>query len=49
MTDATYAGGRKMYDADSHIMETLEWLSSYATPEQTGLVAPLATERKTSR
>ncbi len=45
MTDATYAGGRKMYDADSHIMETLEWLSSYATPEQTGLVAPLATEK----
>ncbi len=41
----TYAAGRKMYDADSHIMETVDWLSSYATPEQEGLIKPLATDK----
>ncbi len=33
-----------MFDADSHLMETLDWLSSYATPAQAGLIGPLATE-----
>ena len=28
----TYAHGRKCYDADSHIMETVDWLTSYADP-----------------
>jgi predicted TIM-barrel fold metal-dependent hydrolase len=28
----TYADGRKCYDADSHIMETTDWLTSYADP-----------------
>ena len=40
----TYANGRRMFDADSHLMETVNWLSSYARPEQAGLIGPLATE-----
>ncbi len=40
----SYAKGRRMFDADSHIMETVDWLSSYAKPEQAGLIKPLATE-----
>lgn len=28
----TYADGRKCYDADSHLMETVDWLSEYADP-----------------
>jgi len=40
-----YAAGRKMYDSDSHVMETLTWLSDHATPEQQGLIGPLATEK----
>ena len=31
-----YTQGRRMFDADSHIMETADWLMSYATPEQHG-------------
>jgi hypothetical protein len=27
-----YAEGRRFYDADSHLMETPEWLASYAEP-----------------
>ncbi len=42
---ASYAAGRRIFDADSHIMETVDWLSSYATEEQQGLIKPLATER----
>ena len=42
---APYTQGRRMFDADSHIMETVDWLSSYATPEQEGLIGPLATEK----
>ena len=41
----SYAGGRRIFDADSHIMETLDWLGSYATQAQQGLIRPLATER----
>jgi len=26
----TYANGRKCYDADSHLMESIDWLASYA-------------------
>jgi predicted TIM-barrel fold metal-dependent hydrolase len=28
----SYANGRKCYDADSHLMETVDWLSEYADP-----------------
>ncbi len=41
----SYAQGRRMFDADSHIMETVDWLSSYANPGQEGLIKPLATEK----
>ena len=41
----SYAGARRMYDADSHIMETLNWLSDQALEEQAGLIKPLATEK----
>ena len=45
MTENTsYASGRKIFDSDSHIMETVDWLSSYATDEQQGLIKPLTTE-----
>ena len=40
-----YTQGRRMFDADSHVMETADWLSSYATAEQDGLIKPLATEK----
>jgi predicted TIM-barrel fold metal-dependent hydrolase len=40
----TYSQGRRIFDADSHLMETVDWLSSYAKPEQAGLIGPLATE-----
>ena len=46
MSETTpYTGGRKMYDADSHVMETLTWLTDHATAEQRNLIAPLATEK----
>ena len=38
-----YAEGRIYYDSDSHIMETLDWLTSYAKPEQEGLIKSLET------
>ncbi|MDZ7670014.1 MAG: amidohydrolase family protein [Gammaproteobacteria bacterium] len=41
----SYAAGRKMYDSDSHVMETLTWLTDHAKPEQAGLIKPLATEK----
>lgn len=41
----SYAAGRKMYDSDSHVMETLTWLSEHASPEQRGLIGPLVTEK----
>ena len=40
----SYSKGRRMFDADSHLMETVNWLSSYAKPEQAGLIGPLASE-----
>jgi uncharacterized protein len=36
-----YAQGRVFFDADSHIMETLDWLHSHATPSEAALIAPL--------
>lgn len=39
----TYAAGRKIYDSDSHVMETLDWLTAYARPEQRGLIREAAT------
>lgn len=47
MTDAAqshavpYARGRVFFDADSHIMETLDWLHSHATPAEAALIGPL--------
>lgn len=37
----TYAQGRKCYDADSHIMETLGWLHDHATTEEAPLIREL--------
>ena len=37
-----YAEGRIFNDADSHIMETQDWLISYADPEVRGKLHPLA-------
>jgi predicted TIM-barrel fold metal-dependent hydrolase len=37
-----YARGRIYYDADSHIMETLDWLHSHATPSEAALITPLS-------
>jgi len=37
-----YAQGRVYFDADSHIMETLDWLHSHATPAEAALIAPLS-------
>lgn len=37
-----YAQGRVFFDADSHIMETLDWLHSHATPSEAALIAPLS-------
>lgn len=39
----SYAQGRRIHDADSHVMETLDWLTSYAKPEQAGLIRAEAT------
>jgi len=36
-----YAEGRIYYDADSHLMETRDWLVSYADPEMRERLAPL--------
>ncbi len=36
-----YAEGRTYYDADSHLMETRDWLVSYADPEMRERLAPL--------
>lgn len=41
----SYSTGRKMYDSDSHVMETIDWLTSHARPEQQGLIKPLATNK----
>ena len=34
----TYAQGRTLYDSDSHLMETVDWLHSHATPEEAALI-----------
>ncbi|MEZ5559936.1 MAG: amidohydrolase family protein, partial [Pseudomonadales bacterium] len=39
------ARGRRIYDADSHLMETLTWLTDHAAPGQEALIKPLATEK----
>src|SRR5512140_3843497 len=36
-----YAGTRIMCDADSHIMETFDWLKEHADPELRKLIPPL--------
>jgi predicted TIM-barrel fold metal-dependent hydrolase len=42
---SSYSGGKRLFDADSHLMEDIDWLTAYATPQQTGLVKPLVTEK----
>ncbi|MBM4206277.1 MAG: amidohydrolase [Gammaproteobacteria bacterium] len=42
---STYANGRRLFDADSHLMESVDWLTAYATEAQAGLVKPLITEK----
>lgn len=37
----TYAGGRTVLDADSHIMELPGWLEEYADPSERELIRPL--------
>lgn len=37
-----YARGRVYFDADSHIMETLDWLHSHATASEAALIGPLS-------
>jgi len=36
-----YAEGRVYYDADSHLMETSDWLTNYADPDVRDLLTPL--------
>src|SRR5689334_9149475 len=33
MSDMPYAEGRVFHDADSHVMETSDWLVTYADPD----------------
>lgn len=42
---ASYAQGRRILDADSHVMETLDWLTSWARPGQEHLISPEATRK----
>ncbi|MDJ0786428.1 MAG: amidohydrolase family protein [Myxococcota bacterium] len=37
----TYADGRRIHDFDSHIMEPLDWLESYADPDVRALLRPV--------
>lgn len=37
-----YARGRVYFDADSHIMETLDWLHSHASASEAALIGPLS-------
>jgi predicted TIM-barrel fold metal-dependent hydrolase len=39
-----YSRNRRIFDSDSHLMETVNWLAGHAKPEQAGLIGPLATE-----
>ncbi len=38
----TYAAGRVCYDADSHILETLDWVTKFADPQVREKLPPLA-------
>ena len=38
----TYAASRACYDADSHILETLDWVTRFADPEVREKLPPLA-------
>ncbi len=42
---ATYAKGRRLFDADSHLMESVHWLTDFATDAQRGLIKPLVSEK----
>lgn len=37
----TYAGGRIIYDADSHVMETREWIDPFLDPDLKSRLRPL--------
>lgn len=41
----SYAAGRRINDSDSHVMETLDWLTAWARPEQAHLISPEATRK----
>jgi len=41
LTDATYAGSRRICDADSHLMELSDWLVGYADPQLRDRIRPL--------
>lgn len=41
----TYCSGRLFYDADSHIMETPDWLSRHVDPEFRDRIPPMQFER----
>ena len=36
-----YAQGRRFFDADSHLMETSDWLATYADPGIRDRIRPL--------
>lgn len=38
----TYSDGRRYYDADSHIMETVEWLHEHATESERAILPELS-------
>ena len=38
---STYADGRRIYDADSHVMELSDWLPQYADPKIRDRIKPL--------
>jgi uncharacterized protein len=40
-TTDTYAGGRTIYDADSHVMELPDWLPEHADPDIRDRIRPL--------
>lgn len=45
----SYAQGRRYYDADSHIMETVRWLHEHATAQEGSLFEPLTPRGAGSR
>ena len=40
-TETSYAAGRQICDADSHLMELPDWLTDYADPDIRDRIRPL--------